>query len=76
MRQSSWLSFGAGWRCPRIRIRPKVSVATAEECCKARKPLSDILKSEPNPYQGETLGELEKFGWELHCERVASVQFK
>jgi hypothetical protein len=53
-----------------------VAVATQEECRKARKPLPNIPKSELNPHQGKTFGELEKFGWELHCERVASVQFK
>jgi hypothetical protein len=33
------------------------------------KPLLDILKSELNPDQRDTLGELEKFGWELRFIR-------
>jgi hypothetical protein len=36
---------------------------------KAQKPLPDILKTELNPEQRETLGELEKFGWELRFVR-------
>jgi hypothetical protein len=36
---------------------------------KAQKPLPDILKSELNPDQRDTLGELEKFGWELRFVR-------
>jgi len=36
---------------------------------KDRKPLSTVLKSELNPDQRETLGELEKFGWELRFVR-------
>lgn len=42
---------------------------TEEERRKARKPLLEILKSELNPDQRETLGELEKFGWELRFVR-------
>jgi hypothetical protein len=40
-----------------------------EDRRKERKPLIDILKSELNPDQRETLGELEKFGWELRFVR-------
>lgn len=36
---------------------------------KGQKALPDILKSELNPEQRETLGELEKFGWELRFVR-------
>ena len=32
-------------------------------------PLPEILKAELNPDQRETLGELEKFGWELRFVR-------
>ena len=42
---------------------------TDDERRKARKPLLEILKSELNPDQRETLGELEKFGWELRFVR-------
>ncbi|MFA6987230.1 MAG: hypothetical protein WC213_13645 [Arenimonas sp.] len=42
---------------------------TDEERRKARKPLLDILKSELNTDQRETLDELEKFGWELRFVR-------
>ena len=35
----------------------------------AQKPLPDVLKTELNPDQRETLGELEKFGWELRFVR-------
>lgn len=42
---------------------------TEEERRKDRKPMSDVLKSELNPDQRETLGELEKFGWELRFVR-------
>ena len=34
-----------------------------------QKPLLDILKSELDPDQRDTLGELEKFGWELRFIR-------
>ena len=36
---------------------------------KAQRPLPDVLKSELNPDQRDTLGELEKFGWELRFVR-------
>ena len=36
---------------------------------RAQKPLPDVLKTELNPDQRETLGELEKFGWELRFVR-------
>lgn len=42
---------------------------TDEERRKTHKPLPDILKSELNPEQRDTLGELEKFGWELRFVR-------
>lgn len=42
---------------------------TDEERRKERKPLLDILKSELNTDQRETLDELEKFGWELRFVR-------
>jgi hypothetical protein len=42
---------------------------TEEERRKVRKPLPDVLKTELNPDQRETLGELEKFGWELRFVR-------
>jgi hypothetical protein len=32
-------------------------------------PLPDVLKAELNPEQRETLGELERFGWELRFVR-------
>lgn len=34
-----------------------------------QQPISDVLKAELNPEQRETLGELEKFGWELRFVR-------
>ena len=40
-----------------------------EERRRQQKPLPDILKAELNPEQRETLGELEKFGWELRFVR-------
>ena len=36
---------------------------------KERKPMPEALKSELNEEQRETLGELEKFGWELRFVR-------
>jgi phosphoglycolate phosphatase-like HAD superfamily hydrolase len=42
---------------------------TDEERRMARKPLPEILKSQLNPDQRETLGELKKFGWALHFVR-------
>lgn len=42
---------------------------TDEDRRRERKPLLDILKTELNPEQRETLGELEKFGWELRFVR-------
>ena len=40
-----------------------------DERRKARKQLPDILKTELNAAQRETLDELEKFGWELRFVR-------
>ena len=40
-----------------------------EERRKDAPPLPSVLKSELNPEQKETLGELEKFGWELRFVR-------
>ena len=40
-----------------------------EERRRNQKPLSEVLKAELNPEQRETLGELEKFGWELRFVR-------
>jgi len=34
-----------------------------------QQPISEVLKAELNPEQRETLGELEKFGWELRFVR-------
>lgn len=42
---------------------------TEEERRKPKTPLLDILKAELNPEQRETLGELEKYGWELRFVR-------
>lgn len=42
---------------------------TEAERRKERKPMPEALKSELNPEQRETLGELEKFGWELRFVR-------
>lgn len=42
---------------------------TESERRKERQPMPDALKSELNPDQRETLGELEKFGWELRFVR-------
>ena len=42
---------------------------TDEERRKAYKPLPGILKYELNQDQRDTLGELEKFGWELRFVR-------
>ena len=36
---------------------------------KSKQVLPDVLKSELNPDQRDTLGELEKFGWELRFVR-------
>ena len=46
-----------------IRSRPQGAAVSDVDRRKAQKPLPDILKSELNPDQRETLGELEKFGW-------------
>jgi len=40
-----------------------------EERRKDESPLPAVLKAELNPEQKETLGELEKFGWELRFVR-------
>jgi hypothetical protein len=45
------------------------SIVTEEERRNADKPLLDILRSELNPDQRDTLGELEKYGWELRFVR-------
>ena len=50
-------------------IETGADAVTDDERRKARKPLLEILKSELNPDQRETLGELEKFGWELRFVR-------
>jgi len=42
---------------------------TTEDRRRDQKPLSDVLKAELNQEQRETLGELEKFGWELRFVR-------
>ncbi len=42
---------------------------TENERRKERRPMPDALKSELNSAQRETLGELEKFGWELRFVR-------
>lgn len=42
---------------------------TEEERRTPKTPLLDILKAELNPDQRETLGELEKYGWELRFVR-------
>jgi len=42
---------------------------TTEDRRRDHKPLPDILKAELNQEQRETLGELEKFGWELRFVR-------
>ena len=42
---------------------------TDSERRKSPKPLPDLLKAELNAEQRETLGELEKFGWELRFVR-------
>ena len=42
---------------------------TESERRKERKPMPEALKSELNSEQRETLGELEKFGWELRFVR-------
>ena len=42
---------------------------TEAERRKERQPMPEALKSELNPEQRETLGELEKFGWELRFVR-------
>jgi hypothetical protein len=51
------------------RIQAGGAAVTDEERRKMRKTLSDILKSELNPDQRDTLGELEKYGWELRFVR-------
>jgi hypothetical protein len=45
------------------------AAVTEQDRRQAKKPMSDVLKSELNPDQRETLGELEKFGWELRLVR-------
>jgi hypothetical protein len=67
MRRRS-LPFGTGWRYARDRRQAGAAV-TEQERRKAKKPMSDVLKTELNPDQRETLGELEKFGWELRFVR-------
>lgn len=52
-----------------VAAKPGAEVVTEEERRKPRTPLLDILKAELNPDQRETLGELEKYGWELRFVR-------
>jgi hypothetical protein len=40
-----------------------------QERRREQKPLPDVLKAELNSEQRDTLGELEKFGWELRFVR-------
>jgi hypothetical protein len=40
-----------------------------QERRREQKPLPDVLKEELNSEQRDTLGELEKFGWELRFVR-------
>jgi hypothetical protein len=61
-------AFRRGWRYARHVARPEPAV-TDHERRKAQKTMSDMLKSELNPDQRDTLGELEKFGWELRFVR-------
>jgi hypothetical protein len=61
-------AFGTGWSYARDRRQAGAAV-TEQERRKAQKPMPDILKTELNPDQRETLGELEKFGWELRFVR-------
>jgi len=47
----------------------EIAAVVEEERRKARKPLPEILKTELNQDQRDTLDELEKFGWELRFVR-------
>jgi len=47
----------------------EIAAVVEEERRKARKPLPEILKSELNQDQRDTLDDLEKFGWELRFVR-------
>ena len=47
----------------------EIATVAKEERRKARKPLPDILKTELNQDQRDTLDDLEKFGWELRFVR-------
>ncbi|HEV2606714.1 MAG TPA: hypothetical protein VGT79_01910 [Xanthomonadaceae bacterium] len=47
----------------------EIATVAEEERRKARKPLPEILKTELNQAQRDTLDELEKFGWELRFVR-------
>jgi hypothetical protein len=47
----------------------EIATVAEEERRKARKPLPEILKTELNQDQRDTLDDLEKFGWELRFVR-------
>jgi hypothetical protein len=50
-------------------VATRGTAVTEHERRQPKKPMSDVLKSELNPDQRDTLGELEKFGWELRFVR-------
>ena len=59
----------AAWRYSGIAAPPRSPQVTENERRRSQPPMPSVLKSELNPEQKETLGELEKFGWELRFVR-------
>jgi hypothetical protein len=57
------------WRYPRLAVPVRSLIVTENERRRDQAPMPSVLKSELNPEQKETLGELEKFGWELRFVR-------
>ena len=50
-------------------IAPEQATVSEKERRSQAPQVPDVLKQELNPEQRETLGELEKFGWELRFVR-------
>jgi len=57
------------WRYPEFAAPVRSPLVTDTERRRQPPPLPSVLTSELNPEQKETLGELEKFGWELRFVR-------
>jgi hypothetical protein len=57
------------WRYSGLAVPDRSLLVTENDRRRDQAPIPAVLKSELNPEQKETLGELEKFGWELRFVR-------